>query len=192
VVKVKSIEGHRWHPDKKEWSFPYLQEILKKILSVFKGESIDLDSTLPVSFNQVVDKRKPNQAQIAEAVNKELKLRGYSQKTRKAYLHHIERYISYFAKSPKELDEKHIRDYMLHLIDRGKVSSAYHDQAVSAIKFLYDRVLNMPETVGSLPRPGEEKKLPDVDKPHSRLKRFSCLLGKKISIKVLLSLVVKM
>jgi len=27
---------------------------------------------------------------------------------------------------------------------------------------------------------------PDVDKPHSRLKRFSCLLGKKISIKVLM------
>ena len=29
-----------------------------------------------------------------------------------------------------------------------------------------------------------EAELPDVDKPHSRLKRFSCLLGKKISIKV--------
>lgn len=110
----------------------------------------------------MVDKRESNQAQIREAVNKELKLRGYSRKTQKAYLHHIERYISYFAKDPKEFDEKHIRDYMLYLIDREKVSRAYHGQAVSAIKFLYERVLNMPKTVGSLPRPRKEKKLPIV------------------------------
>ncbi len=51
---------------------------------------------------------------------------------------------------------------MLYLIDRGKVSRAYHDQAVSAIKFLYDPVLNMPKTVGSIPRPRKEKKLPIV------------------------------
>ena len=162
VAMVKTIEGHRWQPDKKYWSFPHSEDILKKILSVFKDENIDLDSTLQVSFNQTINKREPNQAQITEAVKKELKLRGYSLKTRKAYLHHIERYISYFAKDPKELDEKHIRDYMLHLIDKEKVSRAYHDQAVSAIKFLYDRVLNMPKTVGSLPRPRKEKKLPIV------------------------------
>jgi site-specific recombinase XerD len=51
---------------------------------------------------------------------------------------------------------------MLHLIDMKKVSRAYHDQAVSAIKFLYDCVLNKPKTVGSLPRPKKEKKLPVI------------------------------
>ena len=91
-------------------SFPHSEDILKKILSLFKGENIDLDSALQVSFNQAVDKRVPNQAQITDAVNKELKLRGYSPKTRKAYLHHIERYIRHFTKDPKEVDEKHIRD----------------------------------------------------------------------------------
>ena len=171
VAKVKTIEGHRWHPDKKYWSFPHSEHILKKILSVFKNEDIHLDSTLQVSFEQRSDKLRkafgllggkqvPNQAQITEAVKKELKLRGYSQNTIKVYLHHIERYISYFAKDPKELDEGHIRDYMLYLIDKKKVSRAYHDQAVSAIKFLYDCVLNMPRVVGSLPRPRKEKKLP--------------------------------
>ena len=92
----------------------------------------------------------------------ELKLRGYSQKTKKAYLHDIGRYISYFAKDPKELDEKHVRDYMLYLIDKEKVSRAYQDQAVSAIKFLYDCVLNMPRAVGNLPRLRKEKKIPIV------------------------------
>ncbi|HBY57041.1 MAG TPA: hypothetical protein DEG96_04180 [Candidatus Atribacteria bacterium] len=114
VAMVKSIEGHRWHPDKKYWSFPHSEDILKKILSVFKNENIYVNSTLQVPFEQKSDKQVPNQARITEVVKKELKLKGYSQKTQKAYLHHIERYINYFAKDPKELDEKHIRDYMLH------------------------------------------------------------------------------
>lgn len=101
VAMVKTIEEHRWHPDKKYWSFPRSEDILKKILSVFEDENIDLDSTLQVSFNQTINKRVPNQAQITEEVKKELKLRGYSQKTKKAYLHHIGRYISYFAKDPQ-------------------------------------------------------------------------------------------
>lgn len=162
VAMVKSIEGHRWHPDKKHWSFPYSENILKEILSVFNGEEVQLDSTLQFSVTQKVHAQPSKQSQTTEAVKKELKLRGYSQKTQKAYLHHIGRYISYSAKDPKELDEKHIRDYMLHLIDKEKVSRAYHDQAVSAVKFLYDNVLRMPKTVGNLPRPKKEHKLPTV------------------------------
>jgi len=162
IKKIKTIPGYRWHPDKKYWSFPYSKDTLKSILSIFKGENIQLDSALQVSLNQKSYKQTPNQIQIIEAIKKELKLRGYSQNTRKVYLHHVERYISYFAKGPKELDGKHIRDYMLYLIDKKKVSRSYHDQAVSAIKFLYDCVLNMPKTVGKLPRPRKEKKLPIV------------------------------
>lgn len=52
----------------------------------------------------------------------------------------------------KERDEKHIRDYMIHLIDKERVSKAYHDQAISAIKFLYDNVLRGLKTVGNLPK----------------------------------------
>ena len=77
VAKVKSIEGRRWHPDKKYWSFPYSEDILKNILSVFKNENIYLDSTLQVYFKQKSNKQVQNQTQITGAVNKELKLRGW-------------------------------------------------------------------------------------------------------------------
>ena len=66
------------------------------------------------------------------------------------------------CKDPKELDERHIRGYMLHLIDRKQASKAYLDQAVSAIKFLYDCALNVPKAVGRLPRSRKQKKLPIV------------------------------
>ncbi|MEW6686667.1 MAG: site-specific tyrosine recombinase/integron integrase [Candidatus Edwardsbacteria bacterium] len=161
VGKIKTIEGRRWHPDGKHWSFPNAKGILEKVLKVFEGEEIDIDpvlrSKLPKTKIEVL-----NQGQIIDAVKKELKLRGYSQKTRKAYLHHIDCYIRHFKKDPKELDEGHVREYMLHLIDKERVSRSYHNQAVSAIKFLYDNVLQMPRIVGNLPRPRKEQKLPTV------------------------------
>jgi len=30
IKKIKTIPGYYWHPDKKYWSFPYSEDILKK------------------------------------------------------------------------------------------------------------------------------------------------------------------
>ncbi|MFQ6084088.1 MAG: site-specific integrase [Candidatus Aminicenantia bacterium] len=156
IAKIKNINGYRWHPKEKYWSFPYSKDILENILTLFAGEEIHIDPALQASISPARETQTLGWIEITEVVVKELKLKGYSQKTRKAYLHHIERFIRYFLKDPRQLDESHIREYILHLIDKEKVSRAYHDQAVSAIKFLYDRVLNMPKMVGNLPRPKKE------------------------------------
>ncbi|MBA7664314.1 hypothetical protein ES703_72372 [subsurface metagenome] len=71
IRKIKTVPGYYWHPDKKYWSFPYSKDILKRILSIFKGENIQVDSTLQVSFNQKSEKERPNQVQTTEAVKKE-------------------------------------------------------------------------------------------------------------------------
>jgi len=34
VNKIKTISGHRWHPEEKYWSFPGSDETLEKILKV--------------------------------------------------------------------------------------------------------------------------------------------------------------
>lgn len=39
---------------------------------------------------------------------------------------------------------------------------SYHNQAVSAIKFLYEHVLKVPREVADVPRPRKERKLPAV------------------------------
>ena len=46
VEKVRTIDGRKWRKDKKYWSFPNTDGSLKKILEVFKGEEIHIDSAL--------------------------------------------------------------------------------------------------------------------------------------------------
>jgi hypothetical protein len=46
VGKVKTIPGHRWHPDKKYWSFPNTNGTLEKILKAFEGEKIHIDPAI--------------------------------------------------------------------------------------------------------------------------------------------------
>src|SRR4030042_4769405 len=46
VAKVKTIDGRKWHNDKKYWSFPESDGTLEKIIKIFEGEEIKIDSTL--------------------------------------------------------------------------------------------------------------------------------------------------
>ena len=46
VAKIKTIDGHRWHPESKYWSFPNDKGIVEKILSAFSGENISIGPTL--------------------------------------------------------------------------------------------------------------------------------------------------
>ena len=46
VSKVKTIDGRRWHPVEKYWSFPNTDGTLERILEAFHGREIYIDSPL--------------------------------------------------------------------------------------------------------------------------------------------------
>jgi hypothetical protein len=46
VAKIEAIEGRRWHPTEKHWSFPDTKDMLEKILKVFEEKEIHIDPTL--------------------------------------------------------------------------------------------------------------------------------------------------
>ncbi len=51
VEKVKSIDGRRWRPAEKHWSFPNTDKTLGKILKVFEGKEIQIDPVLQTQFS---------------------------------------------------------------------------------------------------------------------------------------------
>lgn len=155
VAKIKTVPGRRWHPEEKHWGIPYSDRIVEKILSLFPDEKIDIDSSLQPLKRQ-------GQNEIIQAVEKELKLRGYSRHTCKSYLNHLRHFLAYLSKDPRRVDKSEIRKYLLFLVEKRKVSRSYHNQAISTVKFLYDHVLKMHQPIDEIPRPRREKKLPTV------------------------------
>jgi hypothetical protein len=59
VTKIKAIEGRRWHPVEKHWSFTKLNGMLEKILKVFGDEEIYLDPALKSSTPKAKDTPSP-------------------------------------------------------------------------------------------------------------------------------------
>ncbi len=55
VTKVKTIDGRKWHPVEKYWSFPNTDETLEKILKVFGDENIQIDHSLTGTVPEVLD-----------------------------------------------------------------------------------------------------------------------------------------
>ncbi len=94
-------------------------------------------------------------------MEEQLKLKGYSSKTRNTYIKHIKRFSSFIDKELDSVSEQDIRKYMLFLLDQ-KNSHSYVNQAISAVKFLCNGVLNQGSVIDSIPRPKKENKLPNV------------------------------
>lgn len=62
----------------------------------------------------------------------------------------------------EQLSEDDVRDYLLDLIKNKERSHSYVNQALSAIKFLYESVVKQGKIVINIPRAKKEKKLPEV------------------------------
>lgn len=103
-----------------------------------------------------------NAPELLEALTQEIQLRRYSGKTRKAYSHHTQAFLRFTGVPPDRLDGSHARAYLLSLSADDQFSVAYHAQAASALRFLFEHILRRPASTTHLPRPRRDRKLPVV------------------------------
>jgi len=96
-----------------------------------------------------------------DALKKELEIRNFSQKTVKAYLYYNTDLARYCQKDPTLIKEQDIKDYLWHLLEERKVSSATARLAINAIKFYYRQVKKRRFSF-YYRLPKQEKKLPVV------------------------------
>ncbi len=91
----------------------------------------------------------------------DLRLKNFSPGTIKVYVHAVAKFARHFGKSPEQLAAEDIRATMVHLIDRGlKRNSCVVIR--NAIRHLYEDTLGRPESMASVPRPKQERRLPVV------------------------------
>lgn len=179
IARLKMIPERRWHPDERCWTVPHAPEAITRLLEIYSGQRILLHASLLPAVDA---------EWVLDATTRELRLHRYSPRTQKAYLKHIRYYLHFvaghrgdcrgdMAEEPRTRDGGHawtartdrvddhrrlVRAYLLHRLDRDGISRAYHSQAVSAIRFLYRRVLSAPEAIDDLPRPNKDRTLPVV------------------------------
>jgi len=100
--------------------------------------------------------------QLREQMIKDLQLKGITPKTQKKYLREATNLTNYFGKSPEELGEKEVKEYLVHLLEDRKLSRGTYRNYVAGIKFLYKTTLNREEVVEKIRYPKANKKLPVV------------------------------
>ena len=148
IKKVKKLDG-KWNPLVKKWTI--LENSLEKLFEMFAGNIIiDLRDKQPQDNEVIISK-----------LENELRLRGLSKETIKAYSGHINRYFNYYPGKKLPFTKDLIEKYLLDLLENKNYSSSYVNQAVSAIKFTIKNVTNNNIEI-ELARPKKEKKLPEI------------------------------
>lgn len=92
----------------------------------------------------------------------EMELRNFSPKTIKLYLRHMISYTKLFGKSPAEMGNEEIRQYLYYLLKEKRSSWSNINIAYCSLKFFYTRVLHRSWNVDHIPRPKKEKRLPQI------------------------------
>ena len=99
---------------------------------------------------------------LREQMLADLQLKGLTPKTQKIYLREVRNYAEYFKKSPEELGEKELREYLLYLLNERKLAKGTYRFYYQGLKFLYKHTLKREEVVEKIHCPRGEKKLPVV------------------------------
>jgi len=89
----------------------------------------------------------------------ELKLRGFSPQTVKAYMFHNQKFLDFVKKRPEEVSEGDVKDYVALLVSKNAAPSSII-LARAAVKFFYEDVLK--SIVISVKSPKMQKNLPVV------------------------------
>lgn len=96
---------------------------------------------------------------MLENLAAELRVRGFSERTVKAYLFHNEKFLSYAKKSPEEVAESDIKAYLGYLLGKN-MAPASVSLVKASLKFFYDEMLK--KGVVNFKTPKASKKLPVV------------------------------
>ena len=171
---IRGLQGRKWVPERSVWLAPYtIQNVLSLIDLISSPELGPIEATIQsalllkdpllrewhLAAHQENEKKPlPNKEQLS----KQLRLRGYSAQTIKAYQGQILRYQNYISTQSLEIRNSGcVETYSLYLLELGH-SHSYVNQAISAVKFWYKHVLLLQVEGTNYPRPKKENKLPNV------------------------------
>lgn len=103
-------------------------------------------------------------SKLLTSLRTEIRRRNYSYRTEQVYCSWVVRYVKFHKLThPRELNEKHIVDFLNYLATDRNVAASTQNQALCALIFLYKHVLDIPlDKFEDLKRAKKYKTLPVV------------------------------
>jgi len=95
-------------------------------------------------------------------MEEDLRVRNYSERTRKTYVEAVARFARHFGRSPDLLGPEEVRSYQVHLVQEKGASWTVLNQAVCALRFFFGTTLGKEWPVRHIPYAKTEKPLPAV------------------------------
>jgi integrase/recombinase XerD len=102
---------------------------------------------------------------LQQRMREELVRRSFSPSATRTYMHAVEAFHQWAGKPLDELGPEDLRRYHLYLLEERKLANATIVLCISALRFLYVRVLKRRDMKEDLPYPKRHKKLPVVLSP---------------------------
>ena len=99
---------------------------------------------------------------LRERMSQDLKLRGMAQRTHDGYLREVRKLACHYHRSPDQLTEQQVGDYLLYLINDCQFAPGSLRVAYSGIKFFYTHTEPRPWDILHKLRIPKQKTLPDV------------------------------
>lgn len=90
----------------------------------------------------------------------ELKLRGFSSQTSRMYMFYNTKFIEYIKKSPEDIEDEDVKEYLAHKISDHSLSNASIALIKASLKFFYSEMLG--KNLSLIKTPKASKKLPVV------------------------------
>jgi integrase/recombinase XerD len=100
--------------------------------------------------------------ELRERMHVDLQLCGAKKRTQDIYLREMDNLVKYFHRSPEDLGEVELKDYLLHLIKERHISEGTFRVYVAGLKFLYRTTLKREWPVEKIKHPRAKMKLPVV------------------------------
>lgn len=99
---------------------------------------------------------------LRDKMNADLKLAGRSERTRTEYIGCAVLFVKFHGRAPEAMGEPEVRQFLLFLAEKRKLSVGRYLQYLGALKFLYGVTLARPEVVAGIPWPKMRRRRPDV------------------------------
>ena len=140
VELIKTINGARWQPDGKFWHFPFERGTIEWLNHKFEGKLLFKESS---SSADKIKKDVNGEHSMKGGVTgitisgsrhediqaefmKSLILKQYSPRTIETYTIMLRLFLKYFNdRDVNSLNDEEIREYLLYLLDKKKVSLSY-------------------------------------------------------------------